>query len=324
MKVLIGCYKHSICECFKNGTYDGTKYNISNFTFGPNNTQLHEYINNDAIPPIIKEENKQQILQLLRTANPVAEVNNEEKTNNESSNFEDIINSSKNTILLNEKEETVIDIDKKKLDQLPDNNNNEWKVVQVNGDGNCFFYSFIKSILSLDRLKDEIITANGIRKYLSELTETQVKNIGVDLEFFVGTDTDNNPNNMKYNNFDEFKKELIYQSTIKYVDGNVINLIGKLFDILFIIYDEPNIKPFYYGKFPAKYYIFLNRINNNHYNLLQYNGKRIFTIDDSNVITEELKKQAQNDFNISGGRRQIKKKTRKNKYKRRKTSKKTH
>jgi hypothetical protein len=54
------------------GTYDGIKYNITNFTFGPNDTNLTQYINNKAVPPQIinNDDEKQKLLELFKSTKP--------------------------------------------------------------------------------------------------------------------------------------------------------------------------------------------------------------------------------------------------------------
>ena len=55
------------------GTYDGIKYNISNFTFGTNKIDLKQFIDNDTVPPqiIIDDNKKQKLLELFKSTKPV-------------------------------------------------------------------------------------------------------------------------------------------------------------------------------------------------------------------------------------------------------------
>jgi len=302
------------------GTYDGTNYNISNFTFGPNDTNLTQYINNKAVPPqiIIDDNKKQKLLELFKSTKPA----NYEPTKDNVEPIKPIEPIEHNLIVIesNENEENHLlrqlieeskdtendgeHINKKTKKKIYDNqasiildntnhntNHNKlegFEIVDTYGDGTCFFYAFIMALCNLDS-KYNIITSRGIRTFLSNLEEDKIKNIFGENEF---VDRFNNSNYQDFNNFKTFIK--IHNN---YADENVLSILGHLFGILFVINrlqvnsGSTEINKEFLGSIEPKYYVFLLLSNNNHYDLLSYNNREFFTKGDTDVITEKLKEK---------------------------------
>jgi hypothetical protein len=188
--------------------------------------------------------------------------------------------------------------------------------------------------------KYNIITSRGIRTFLSNLEEDEIKNIFGENEF---NNRFNDKKNRYYKTFDEFKTHI--KKDKEYADDNVLSILGHLFEILFVINrlqvnsGSTEIYKEFLGSIEPKYYVFLLLSNNNHYDLLSYDQKETFTNDDTHVITEKLKKEINQyksenlvrllqgtepenniELTVLGGK---KRKTRKNRNKRRKTNKRT-
>jgi hypothetical protein len=338
------------------GTYDGTIYNITDFTFGPNDTNLMQYINNKAVPPQIinNDDKKQKLLELFKSTKP---ANNkptkydvepiepnliviESNENEENPLLRELIKLSEDT---ENDGEHIIKKTKTKicdnqgsiiLDNTNPNKLEGFEIVDTYGDGTCFFYAFIMALCNLDS-KYNIITSRGIRTFLSNLEEDEIKNIFGENEFDNRFNDKNNINYQDFNNFKTFIK--IHKN---YADDNVLSILGHLFGILFVINrlsvnsGSTEINKEFLGSIDPKYYVFLLLSNNNHYDLLSYNNNReFFTNDDAYVITEKLKEEI-NQYKsaklvtlpentmltVLGGK---KRKTRKNRNKRRKTNKRT-
>ena len=171
------------------GTYDGTNYNISSFTFGPNNTNLTQYINNKAVPPQIinNDDEKQKLLELFKSTKPA----NNKPTKDEPTKY-DVEPIEPNLIVIesNENEENPLlrqliqlsegtendgeHINKKTKSKIYENQGSEildntnpnklegFDIVDTYGDGTCFFYAFIMALSQLDE-KYNIKTKISVR-----------------------------------------------------------------------------------------------------------------------------------------------------------------